>query len=161
MLEVVAISLDGAHTAEATLAGLRAGRDDDWLAEVSIIEHDADGRFSVKAKNPHIEDRHTGKGAAIGGLTGLFVGVISGPLGLVIWSTVGMAAGATIGSSKESTFLPLISQFEACLRPDASMLVLVGERPVLDALVDAVNPQPGAVMREKLTSDQMDELSQA
>ena len=52
MLEMLAITYDGAHAAESKLSDLRANQDDPWLSEVSIIEHDTDGRYSVKAKNP-------------------------------------------------------------------------------------------------------------
>ena len=161
MLEVLAITYDGAHTAEKQLSDLRATRNDEWLGEVSLIEHDSDGRFSVKAKNPAVADRHAGKGAAVGGLTGLFVGAIGGPLGLVLWGTVGALAGGSIGAGKESAFMPLVTDFEALLSPGASMLVLVGETPVLDELVAAVGADPSAVTRRNLTSAQAQELSEA
>lgn len=161
MLEVVAITLDGAHAAERTLSDLRATRDDPWLAEVSIIEHDTDGRYSVKAKNPDVEDRHAGKGAAIGGLTGLFVGAIGGPFGLVLWSTTGALAGGAVGAGKESAFLPMVEGLKARLAPGASMLILVGETPALDGLVSAVGADDSSVLREPLTSDQANELTSA
>lgn len=111
MLELVAITCDGAQTAERELANLPATREDNWLGEVSILEHDSDGRYSVKAKNPHVGDKHAGKGAAWGGLTGLAVGAIGGPLGLVLWSTTGAVAGAAIGAGRESAFMPLVEDF--------------------------------------------------
>ena len=161
MLEVVAITCDGAQAAERQLADLRAAGDEAWLGEVSIIEHDADGRYSVKAKNPSVTDKHAGKGAAWGGLTGLFVGALGGPLGLVLWSTTGAVVGGSIGAGKESAFMPLVEAFEARLAPGASMLVLVGESPALDALVAAVGADTSAVHRQALTSEQAAELSKA
>ncbi len=56
MLEMVSVTYDGAHAAERALSDLRAERDDAWLSEVSIIEHHNDGRYSVKAKNPDVEE---------------------------------------------------------------------------------------------------------
>jgi len=161
MLEMVAITLDGAHSAERTLSDLRSTRDDPWLAEVSIIEHDTDGRYSVKAKNPDLEDRHAGKGAAIGGLTGLFLGAIGGPFGLVLWSTTGALAGGAIGAGKESAFLPMVEELKARLAPGASMLILVGETPALDGLVSAVGADESNVLRQALTSAQAEELTSA
>ena len=70
MLEMVAVTYDGAHTAEGALSNLRTTRDDEWLSEVSVIEHDKDGRYSVKAKNPDVDKGHMGSGMAAGGLTG-------------------------------------------------------------------------------------------
>ncbi len=159
MLEMVAITFDGAHTAERTLSDLRSARSDPWLSEVSIIEHDTDGRYSVKAKNPDVEDRHAGKGAAIGGLTGLFIGAIGGPFGLILWSGAGALTGGAIGAGKESAFLPMVEQLKARLAPDASMLILVGETPALDGLVDAVGAADSNVLRQPLTSDQAAELA--
>ena len=153
MLEMVAITLDGAHAAERKISDLRASRDDPWLAEVSIIEHDTDGRYSVKAKNPDVEDRHAGKGAAIGGLTGLFVGAIGGPFGLILWGTTGALTGGVIGAGKESAFLPMVDGLKARLAPGASMLILVGETPALDGLVSAVGADDSNVVRQALTSE--------
>jgi len=161
MLEMVAITFDGAHGAERALSDLRATRDDPWLSEVSIIEHDTDGRYSVKAKNPDVEDRHAGKGAAIGGLTGLFVGAIGGPFGLVLWSSVGALTGGAIGAGKESAFLPMIDGLKARLGPGASMLILVGETPTLDALESATNADQNNVLRQALTNEQAKELADA
>jgi uncharacterized membrane protein len=161
MLEMVAITFDGAHAAERALSELRATRDDPWLAEVSIIEHDTDGRYSVKAKNPDVDDRHAGKGAAIGGLTGLFVGAIGGPFGLVLWSSVGALTGGAIGAGKESAFLPMVDELKARLAPGASMLILVGETPALDGLVSAVGTDESNVLRQPLSSEQANELTAA
>ena len=161
MLEMVAIKFDGAHAAEGALSGLRATRDDVWLSEVSIIEHDNDGRYSVKAKNPDVENRHAGKGAAIGGLTGLFVGAIGGPLGLVLWSSVGAMAGGAVGAGKESAFLPMVETLKARLAPGASMLILVGESAALDGLQSAVKADETSVLRQPLTNEQAKELADA
>jgi uncharacterized membrane protein len=161
MLEMVAITLDGAHAAERALSDLRTSRDDPWLSEVSIIEHDADGRYSVKAKNPDVEDTHAGKGAAIGGLTGLFVGAIGGPFGLILWSTTGALLGGAAGASKESAFLPMVDQLKRRVAPDASMLILVGETPTLDSFESAVGADERNVLRRALTSEQANELTSA
>jgi uncharacterized membrane protein len=161
MLEVVAITCDGAQAAERQLADLRASGNDSWLGEVSIIEHDSDGRYSVKAKNPSVGDKHAGKGAAWGGLTGRFVGAIGGPLGLVLWSTTGAVAGGAHGAKKESAFMPWVEEFKTRLAPGASMMVLVGETQALDSFVAAVNADTSAVHRQALTSEQAEELSNA
>jgi uncharacterized membrane protein len=161
MLEMAAILFDGAHSAEGKLSDLRSKRKDPWLSEVSVIEHDTDGRYSVKAKGPVDDDEHAGKGAAIGGLTGLLVGAIGGPLGLVFWSGVGALTGGAIGASKDSAFQPLVDELKSWLGPDASLLLLVGETPTLDDFVSAVGVSNDAVLREALTSEQAKELADA
>jgi len=161
MLEMLAVTFDGAHAAERQLSDLRASRKDEWLPEVSVIEHDTDGRYSVKAKNPSVDKDHAGHGAAIGGMTGLFIGLIGGPLGLLLWGGLGAIAGGAIGAGRESAFKPMIDELEARLAPDASMLVLVGESPALDGLQKAVGVPANRVIRHPLTSAQAKELTQA
>ena len=161
MLEMVAITFDGAHAAERKLSDLRSKRKDEWLSEVSIIEHDVDGRYSVKAKNPSVDKDHTGHGAAIGGLTGLFIGLIGGPLGLLVWGSLGALTGAAVGAGKDSAFKPMVDELEARLAPDASMLVLVGETESIDGLQGAVRAPASRVLREPLTSAQAKELTKA
>jgi uncharacterized membrane protein len=161
MLEVIAIGFDGAHGAERVLSDLRAKRDDPWLSEVSIIEHHKDGRYSVKAKDPDLDDSDAGKGAAIGGLTGLLIGAIGGPLGLVFWSGVGALTGGAIGAGKDSAFLPLVDDLKARIGPGASVLVLAAETPAIDGLEAAVNADENDVLRRPLTNDQAKELADA
>ena len=160
MLEMIAITFDGAHAAERQLSDLRESRKDEWLSEVSLLEHDSDGRYSVKAKNPHVDKSHAGKGAAIGGLTGLFVGAIGGPFGLLLWGSLGALTGSAVGVGHESPFKPMVDELKARLAPDASMLVLVGETPALDSLQSAVDAPPNRVLRQALTSAQARELSE-
>src|SRR4051812_36535501 len=152
MLEMIAITFDGAHAAERQLSDLRSTQQDEWLSEVSVIEHSHDGRYSVKAKNPSVEKSHAGKSAAIGGLTGLFVGAIGGPFGLLLWGTLGAMTGSAIGVGRESSFKPMVDELEARLAPDASMLVLVGEAPALDALPEAGQATPNPLLPQPPTS---------
>ena len=161
MLEMAAATFDGAHTAEKVLSDLRSGSSEPWMSEVSLIEHDPDGRYSVKAKNPSVGEGHTGSGAAIGGLTGVFVGLIGGPLGLLFWGTLGALAGGAIGAGAESAFKPMVDDLEGRLAPDASMLVLVGETPAIDGFVSATGASGDRLLRAPLTSDQAAELDKA
>ena len=53
----------------------------------------------------------------------------------------------------------MVEQLKARLAHDASMLILVGETPALDGLVDAVGAADSNVLRQPLTSDQAAELA--
>lgn len=161
MLEMAAVTFDGAHGAEKALSDLRTSSPEPWMSEVSVIEHDADGRYSVKAKNPSVGEGHTGSGAAIGGLTGVFLGLIGGPLGLLFWGTLGALGGAAVGAGTESAFKPMVDDLEDRLAPDASMLVLVGETQTIDTFVSALGATEDRLVRRPLTSDQAEELSKA
>jgi uncharacterized membrane protein len=160
MLEMAAVPYDGEFKAEQALSQMRADRSDEWLSDVGVIEHDREGRYSVKAKNPKVDEGKVGKGAAIGGATGLFIGAIGGPLGLLLWGSIGALTGAGIGAVKESAFKPTVELLKDSLPPDASMLVLVGETPTIDAFVAATGGE-GRAIREGLTSEQAKELSEA
>jgi uncharacterized membrane protein len=161
MLEMAAVTFDGAHGAEKALSDLRTSRQEPWLGEVSVIEHDVDGRFAVKAKNPSVTESHAGSGAAIGGLTGVFIGLIGGPLGLLFWGTLGVLTGGAIGVSGESAFKPMVDDLEDRLPPDASMLVLVGETATIESFVSTLGATEDRLVRAPLTSDQAEELSKA
>jgi hypothetical protein len=51
---------------------------------VAVLEHHRGGQFSMKATTPDYgEEGHVGAGASIGGLTGLMLGAIAGPLGIL------------------------------------------------------------------------------
>ena len=65
----------------------------------------------------------------------------------------------SIGAGKESAFLSTVEQLKARLAPGASMLILVGETPALDALVDAVGADDSNVLRQPLSSEQAAELT--
>ena len=160
-MEMVAVTMDGSHAADKALADLRSARDDAWLSEVSVLEHDEDGRYAVKAKNPSVGDTKAGKGAAIGGLTGLFIGALGGPLGLLLWAGVGAAAGAAIGSSGDSAFRPMVDDIKGVVMPGMSALVLVADTEAVDGFIAALHPAEYQVMRQQLNSEQTAELEKA
>ena len=161
MLEVLAVTFDDVRGAEQQLSHLRAVRDFEWLGEVSVIECDRDGRYSVKAKNTSLTNQGAVRGVAIGGLTGLFVEAIGGRLGLVQWSDIGRLTGGATGASREQAFMPLVADFESRLTLDVSMLVFVGDTPAVEALIADTTAQPDAVMRRPLTTEQAEELSKS
>jgi len=160
MLEMETITFDGENSAERKLDELNGKRDDPWLAEVGILQHDTKGEYSLKGANSGVDDGKTGKGASIGGLTGAAVGLIGGPAGLLAWTTIGATTGAAVGASKESAFRPVFEQMKDRLPSGSSMLVLVGETPSIDAFEGAVGAKKSAVTRHALTNDQAKELSE-
>jgi uncharacterized membrane protein len=118
--------------------------------------------WSVRGEGEEpLRRRNVGSGAAIGGLTGVFVGLIGGPLGLLFWGTLGALTGGAIGAGGESAFKPMVDDLEGRLAPDASMLVLVGETPTIDSFVSALSATDERLVRAPLTSDQAAELNEA
>jgi uncharacterized membrane protein len=166
-IEMAAVTFDGAHTAEKELSALRATRQEPWLTEIAELEHHVGGRFSMKATSPAYDDKdHIGRGLAIGGGTGLLLGAIGGPLGILFLGTVGAITGGTIGASKEQAdaqgaFAPLVKEVKAALPHNSSALFLVAEPETAEELVSAVGDRGRQILREELTDEQITQLTEA
>ena len=162
-LEMAAVTFDGTHTAERELSALRTSRSDPWLSEVAELEHHVGGRFSMKATSPAYGDEdHVGAGLAIGGGTGVLLGLIGGPLGLVFWGAMGAMAGGAVGASnRDGAFDPLVEQVKEALPHNSSALILVAENATAEELVTAVGAHGRQVIRQDLTMEQTQELTQA
>lgn len=164
-VEMTAVAFDGTHTAERELSALHSTRSDPWLTEVAVLEHHRTGRYSMKATSPDYGDEdHVGAGIAIGGGTGMLLGLIGGPLGLLFMGAMGAmiggAAGAA-GSKGAGAFDPLVDEVKDAIPDDTSALILVAENPTAEQLVAAVGPHGRQVIRQQLTSEQVDQLKQA
>jgi uncharacterized membrane protein len=162
-VEMATVAFDGTHTAEQELSGLRTSRADAWLTDVAVLEHHKGGRFSMKATSPDYGDEdHIGAGIAIGGGTGLLLGMIAGPLGILFWAAVGgLAGGAAGASSRAGAFDPLVDQVKDALPHGTSALILVAESATAEELVTAVGARGRQVLRQTLTDEQVDQLKQA
>lgn len=166
-IEMAAVTFDGTHTAEKELSALRTTRQDPWLTEVAELEHHVGGRFSMKATSPAYDDKdHIGHGMAVGGGTGLLLGMIGGPLGIIFMGAVGAMTGGTIGASKEQAadqgaFAPLVEEVKDALPHNSSALFLVGEPDTAEQLVSAVGAKGRQVLRENLTDEQVKQLTEA
>jgi uncharacterized membrane protein len=80
--------------------------------------------------------------------------------------TVGAVAGGAMGASKEPTdgqgvFEPLVEEVKDALPHDSSALILVAENATAEKLVSAVGAKGRQVLREDLTDEQADQLTQA
>lgn len=163
-LEMTAVAFDGTHTAEKELSDLRTSRSDPWLAEVAELEHHIGGRFSMKATSPAYDDeQHVGAGIAIGGGTGLLLGMIGGPFGMLFLGAAGAVAGGAVGASKKrnGAFDPLVEQVKQALPDNSSALILVAENDTAEKLVSAVGARGRQVLRQDLTAEQATQLTKA
>ena len=161
-MEMAVVAFEGTNTAEQTLSNMRASQDDAWLHEVSVLEHHRGGRFSMKATTPDYgEEGHVGAGASIGGLTGLALGAIAGPLGLLFWGTMGAATGGALGDTgRAGAFDPLVEQVKDALPRNSSALILVAEPSTAEELISAAG-ESGQVSRQQLTDEQVEQLNDA
>jgi uncharacterized membrane protein len=160
-IEMVSVVFDGAQTAEQELSDLRATRRDEWLTEVAVLERHMGGRFSMKATSPDYGDQdHVGAGIAIGGGTGLMLGMIAGPLGLIFWGTMGAVGGAAIGTSGEvGAFDPIVNEVKDSLPHNTSALILVAETVTAEKLATAVGNVGRQTLRRELTDEQLEQMT--
>ena len=161
-MEMAVITFDGTNHAEKALSALRASQDDAWLTEVAVLEHHRGGRFSMKATTPDYGEKgHVGAGATAGGLTGLALGAIAGPLGLVFWTTMGAMTGGMAGDTGSTgTYDPLVTQVKEALPRNSSALILVAEPSTAEEFIAAAGADR-QVSRQQLTDEQVEHLSQA
>jgi uncharacterized membrane protein len=161
VFEIVAVTYDGADSAQQALDNLRETRDDRWLPWIGVIEHDSEGEYTVKSRNPDVDEAKAGKDAGIGGLTGGVIGIIGGPLGVAIGAGIGAAIGGMVGATGESAFKPTVEQLKGRLPQDASMLVLVGGPETQDEFLEAIGARPDSdIFRLPLTIAQTEELTE-
>jgi uncharacterized membrane protein len=162
-VEMAAVVFDQTHTAERELSALRASRQDSWLTDVAVLEHHAGGRYSVKATSPEYGDvDHVGAGIAIGGGTGLLLGMIAGPLGLIFWTTMGAITGGVAGASgSPGAFDPIVDQVKEALPHGSSALLLVADNATTEEFVSAAGGQHKQVLRQDLTDEQVEALENA
>jgi uncharacterized membrane protein len=162
-VEMAAVVFDKTHSAESALSALRGSRQDSWLNDVAVLEHHPGGRYSVKATSPEYgEADHVGAGIAIGGGTGLLLGMIAGPLGLIFWTTMGAITGGAAGASGQAgAFDPIVDQVKAVLPHGSSALILVAENATAEEFVSAVEGDRRQVVRQDLTDEQVEQLENA
>ena len=160
-MEMAVITFDGTHNAEQALSVLRGSQDDAWLTEVAVLEHHRGGRYSMKATTPDYGEKgHVGAGATVGGLTGLALGAIAGPLGLVFWGTMGAVTGGAAGDTGSTgTFDALVEQVKDALPRNSSALILVAEPSAAEEFIAAAGADR-QVSRQQLTDEQVERLSQ-
>ena len=116
----------------------------------AVVEVDEKGKSHVK------QSGHGGWGAAAGGGTGLLLGLIGGPAGLLVWALggalVGGLAGKYIGHQFDEDQLKAVGD---TMEPNTSALVLIAE----DKLLEGIEEQMGAYDGEILTVTVGDQLT--
>lgn len=116
----------------------------------AVVEVDEKGKAHVK------QSGHGGWGAAVGGGTGLLLGLIGGPAGLLVWALggalVGGLAGKYLGHQFDEDQLKAVA---AEMEPNTSALLMVVE----DTMVEKIAAEYGATDGTVLIVDMGDQLS--
>lgn len=116
----------------------------------AVVEVNEKGKMDVKQQG------HGGWGAALGGGTGILLGLIGGPAGLIVWALGGALVGGLAGKYLSHQFdEDELKAVAAAMEPNTSALVLVVE----DKMVEKVAEELGVEDGEILTITLADQIS--
>ncbi|HTQ69060.1 MAG TPA: hypothetical protein VMI13_10255 [Solirubrobacteraceae bacterium] len=143
---VVAVSFEKDDMAYAGLARLKQ-LDADALIELrsaAVVEREPDGHVTVKDTTGKEEWEAT----AGGGIIGLLVGILGGPLGVLIGGATGVLVGSLFDLEDEDDTESVLSAFAAKVRPRHNVLLAEMREPSDHEVVDGVMAsRSGSVLR--------------
>jgi len=157
--EIGVVTFADAEAAERLVSSLRERGAVGMTNEVGIVEHRADGRFSVHSYTAqHTRGRNVAEGALVGALAGTLV---LGPFGLVAGLLGGGLVGASFGGAPTHDLQvgdAFVQQLKGALPPGSSAVVVVGEPETVDQLVQEIHSSDAVTkmeLREPLTDAQV------
>lgn len=152
MTDAIAIRFDSDDDAMLALRGLREIERGGEIsfADTAVVARRTDGELYVRNEL----DSSTETGMTIGAV----VGALFGPLGLLVGLVGGGAIGSSTGNGVDDDF---VDRVERELTPDSSALFLAIKSANADALVAALRPYRGSVIRSTLTPEAEEVLNLA
>jgi uncharacterized membrane protein/sporulation protein YlmC with PRC-barrel domain len=157
-LELVAIvyaAPEGAARALREVKGLVANQ---RLPEVdaAVLSKRADGRVSSSQEH----DVTAGRGALVGAVVGGLLTLVAGPVGPIAGAAVGGAIGGA-GAGMVDRGVPdrYLRDLGRDLKPGTSALVVLVHPAAVNALVEALGPLGGTVVRQLLTDEMVSQLT--
>jgi uncharacterized membrane protein/sporulation protein YlmC with PRC-barrel domain len=154
---LVSIVFDAPGKADEALrlikAEVRSGRV--GRAETAVVRKGADGHLHVHEDN----DLSAGRGAVAGAVAGGLLSLVAGPVGLVGAAAVGAAAGGLTGKVVDRGVPDrYVRDLGRALRADSSAIVLLVDEQYEHALLEAVAPLGGQLLRLALSDDMLERL---
>jgi uncharacterized membrane protein len=124
--------------------------------DAAVLTKSANGKVSYRQEH----DVSGGRGAAVGAIAGSVTGLLGGPVGVVIGAAAGGAIGGATGRWVD-TGVPdrYLDDLGRALQPGGSALVVLVHPVSVDALVQALEPLGGTVLRQLLTDDMIAQLT--
>jgi uncharacterized membrane protein/uncharacterized protein YrrD len=124
--------------------------------DAAVLTKSANGKVSYRQEH----DVSGGRGAAVGAIAGSVTGLLGGPVGVVIGAAAGSAVGGATGRWVD-TGVPdrYLDDLGRALQPGSSALVVLVHPVSADALVQAMEPLGGTVLRQLLTDDMIAQLT--
>jgi hypothetical protein len=140
-MEACILKFAANHNAEDALqeATETLGDGDPWLHDIATVSRPLVGRVRIGASfsdgaNVFREGDLARRAGALGVYTGLYVSMLLGPLSALFVPTEGGVSGAQLGALAEENLLHF-AEIKKLLRPDSSLMVLLGSTETCDAMV--------------------------
>jgi uncharacterized membrane protein len=145
------VTFEGATAAEGVVKGLTQVGDLNMVNDMAVLEHHADGKFSVNtfSDRPSV-GQHAATGAAIGVAAGA---LLFGPIGLLAGLAGGAGVGASMGGDHRHELLlspEFIQSLHDALPPDSSALLVIGEPDPVGEVIAQVRSKD-VVSRKEFT----------
>ena len=143
---VVAVSFQNDDLAYAGLARLKQLDTEGQieLRSAAVVERDADGHVTVKDGAGHEE----WEGTAAGGIIGLLVGILGGPVGVLIGGATGVLIGSLFDLEDTDQTESVLSEFSKKVAPGHNTLLAEMREPSNHEIVDGVmESRTGSVLR--------------
>jgi uncharacterized membrane protein len=126
------------------------------VAEAAVITRDPDGRVEVKSEvgdNPY-------QGTATGGLIGLLIGIIGGPLGVLLGGSYGLLVGSLFDIDDVETTESVLGDISKQVQPTRTALLAQVTEQSPDVIDAAMARLDGDVMRRPV-ADVEEEIAAA
>jgi uncharacterized membrane protein len=146
---VICVSFDPDNNAYAALTALKELDSQGRLSleAAAVVVRDADGHLVVKDQVGSNEF----EGAAGGGLLGLLIGVVGGPLGVLIGGTYGLLVGSLIDLDDVERSESVLGQISAAVHSGATALLAQVTEPSYDVVDTAMSGLGGTVLRRAVS----------
>jgi uncharacterized membrane protein len=142
---------------EALSAVRQAGKDDRVdIKQIALVERTKDGRIQV----PEGGDRYEDMGLASGSLIGMLVGVLGGPVGLLLGWGAGALMGGTFDVDRETTSDSAVAELGRLLPPGGIAIIIDCSEVAHEVLDGEIGRLGGTVVRRP-TSEVVAEIEAA
>ncbi len=118
------------------------------LRAAAVVTRDTAGRIQVKEKIGGPEY----SGAAAGGMLGLLIGIIGGPLGMLVAGASGLLLGGAIDLEEDQNEGSVLAEISTRVRTGSDVLLAEVEEQTPEVVDHAMNAMSGTVLRRTLVS---------
>lgn len=160
MADLIVLKFDTTYGAQQAMNGVRALTELNyaWLEDVAVVERHRSGRYST-----HTTHGSSTGGALLGGLTGMFVGLLFPPVGFLALWAAGLGVGAIVGevAKKHGIDPALLQRVQGSLDKDQSGLILIGAHGDADEMARAFEQyHPVDIIRESIPDEAVTNLKE-